>query len=539
MRNRQRKRNNRPYTVAAIRSDPHPMTKLKTRPDRNRSKPKELKAIQPGRLPMIAGIAAIAVAITLAAVLRFWASLDDFWLDEIWSWFMAMQLKSPLDVILRVHHDNNHHLNTFVLYALGNNAPLYLYRLPAVVAGIGTVLLCGLVARHWSRVAAATATLITGCSFLLIQFSSEARGYAYVLFFAMASFAVIQESLERPRIIWDVLFACFAVLGFLSHLTYAFAYIALVVWSLWRRISVYGWQSRQHISPLVFEVLIPAAFVVFWYLVDLRFVQVGGGDENPVWKVLAQAISAAFGGPLEGQATVWIAIAVAATAIAALFLLYRSGSDLWIPLSIGIFAIPAVILLVVRPQSPYPRYFLVSMLFLQLLISWFLGWIYQRPYGKVAYLLILAAILGGNAFLTVRLLKYGRGDYQAAVHYMLEQTSGQQVLVASDHDFRNKMMLAFYFSRAGAADRANYFDFGQWPPEGPEWVVFHNFAQEFTPYKSIKDGRGNTYELARVFPYAGLSGFNWVLYHNTSRPTNPPPAPGSQGPEKSPPGQGT
>src|SRR3954452_10860912 len=133
-------------------------------------------------LPTIVGIAAVSIAIVLAIVLRIWASLDDFWLDEIWSWVKAMQLKSPLEVFTRVHHDNNHHLNTLVLYAIGRDAPFYLYRLPAVLAGIGTVLLCGWVARPWGRPAAVTAILLTGCSFLLIEYSSEARGYAYLLF---------------------------------------------------------------------------------------------------------------------------------------------------------------------------------------------------------------------------------------------------------------------------------------------------------------------------------------------------------------------
>ncbi len=498
------------------------MTKRKSPPFPHPRKPTSPPAVQDGRLSSIAGVAAAAIAIAFAVVLRFWASLNDFWLDEIWSWTMAMRLKSPLDVILRVHHDNNHYLNTLVLYAFGKDAPIYLYRLPAVIAGIGTVLLCGVVARRWSRVAAVTAMILTGCSFLLIEYSSEARGYAYVLFFAMASFAAIQQSLDRPRALWDVLFACFAILGFLSHLTFLFAYVALVAWSFWRRIRRDVWVSRRHIVPLVFQILVPAAFMVFLYFVDLRYIVVGGGDENSVWAVIAQGISAAFGGPLEGPATIWIAVTVTVIALGALFLVYRSGSDLWVPLLIGIFVAPIIIVLVAQPKWPYPRYFLVSFLFLQLLVSWFLGWIYYRPYGKIVYLLILTVILSGNAILTAKLLKYGRGSYQAAVRYMLDQTFGPRVLVASDHDFRNKTILAFYFPRAGDQNRAGYFDIGKWPREGPEWVVFHAVTQEFSPPKAFKDDQGNIYELAKVYPFAGLSGFHWALYHNQNRPTNSP-----------------
>ena len=105
---------------------------------------------------------------------------------------------------------------------------------------------------------------------------------------------------------------------------------------------------------------------------------------------------------------------------------------------------------------------------------------------------------------------------------MLDQTFSEKIFVASDHDFRNKTVLAFYFARAGASDRAGYYEFGKWPPEGPEWVLFHAFEQQYSPGKNVNDDRGHTYELARVFPYAGLSGFHWALYHNTNRPTNSP-----------------
>jgi hypothetical protein len=191
-------------------------------------------------------------------------------------------------------------------------------------------------------------------------------------------------------------------------------------------------------------------------------------------------------------------------------------------MTIGIFIVPPITLLSASGQWPYPRYFLVSMLFLQLLISGFLGWLYQQRYGKVAYLLILVAILGGNAILTARLLKHGRGNYEGAARYMLAQTVGERVFVGSDHDFRNKMLLAFYFARAGDRDRAGYYDYGKWPPEGPEWLVLHSFAQQYSPAQAAKDDQGNNYELARVYPYAGLSGFNWALYHNTNRSTNSP-----------------
>ena len=77
----------------------------------------------------------------------------------------------------------------------------------------------------------------------------------------------------------------------------------LVSWSLWHRISRDGWRSRRHVVPIIFQILLPAAFVASLYFVDLRLYRPGGGDEIPAWKVVVQAISVAFGGPLEGRLT--------------------------------------------------------------------------------------------------------------------------------------------------------------------------------------------------------------------------------------------
>jgi hypothetical protein len=511
--------------VAESRTTNRPAAPNSTPPSSNPT-----SAIRPNQLPAPLFIGVVIITLILAAALRFWASLDDLWLDEIWTLEFASHLTNPLEVITRLHHDNNHYLNTWVMYALGKEAPGYLYRLPAILAGVGTVVLSGVVARSWDRVAGLTALVITGFSFLLIEYSSEARGYAYLLFFTIASFAVMQKSLDQPRRIWDVLFALCALLGFLSHLTYLFAYVALICWSLWRRVYRDGWFARRHLVPFICEIVIPGAFIVFLYLIDLRFLGMGGGNRGSVWNTIAQAVSAAFGGPLEGDGMMWVQLAVVAIAAVALWLMVRVGSDLWVPMAAGIFVVPGAILLIVKPEWPHPRYFLVGLLFLQLLMSWFLGWLYHRTHGRVAYFAIMLVILGGNTYLTARFLKYGRGHYRAAVEYLLEQTPGEQVFIGSDHDFRNKLLLAYYAWRAGAENRVAYYDMANWPPEGPEWLLLHNSSQKHSCDPYAEDRRGNTYRLARFFPFAGLSGFNWALYRNMNHPATSPQQPVPQGP---------
>jgi hypothetical protein len=186
----------------------------------------------------------------------------------------------------------------------------------------------------------------------------------------------------------------------------------------------------------------------------------------------------------------------------------RAGSDLWLPLALGAFVTPALILATARPEVVYPRYFLVNVLLLQFR---------QGRSGKLVYGAALAAMLAGNAALTVRLLEHGRGGYQAALQYMLARTSGDELTVGSDHDFRNSLVLHYYYRRSGSEKRLVYYPRDEWPATGPEWVLTQNPEPQFSPPKVLRDPSGNAYRLEAVFPYAGLSGWHWAVYQKGSQ----------------------
>ena len=474
----------------------------------------------PARRSQLGWVLGIAGALLIAVAYRLLASLDDFWLDEIWSWLLATRVQSATQIVTQIRHDNNHFLNTWVIYMLGTDRHWFVYRLPAVCAGIGTVAMCGVFARRWGRLGVLTATLITGASFPLIQYSSEARGYAYALLAAVVGLELTDRSFHKPRLWSDALFACCAVFGFLAQLTFAYAYGALVAWSVWSLFRRHGIWSPRHAAVLVWQILIPVAMLVGLYFVNLRHLAVGGGDEFSVLTVVAQALSLVVGGPQAEPGAALVALAVLVVAGIALLELHRSGSDLWFPLAAGAFVFPALALLLARPSVLYPRYFLVSLLFLQLLVSWGLVRLFERAkYGKVLTLLLLAVILAGNAAATARLLAVGRGGYQAAVQFMLTHASDGPLTVGSDHDFRNGLVLEYYFLRSGSPRRLAYFAQGQWPQAGPEWVLLHSQEPSFSPPESFRDELGNAYGLQAVFPYAGLSGCHWAVYRNGNRPS--------------------
>ena len=87
--------------------------------------------------------------------------------------------------ILRTRHDNNHVLNSLYLHLVGDGAPLYLYRLFAVVCGIASLWVIAHIARRWGHAEALYSVILVATSFPLLVYFSEARGYAPAMLFGL------------------------------------------------------------------------------------------------------------------------------------------------------------------------------------------------------------------------------------------------------------------------------------------------------------------------------------------------------------------
>src|SRR5262245_24039278 len=85
---------------------------------------------------------AAIVFVCSAALLRVAAAGDNFWLDEVWSLQLAGGLRQAGDVF-SLTESNNHHLVTLWMYAWGVRDSWFIYRVPSLVAGVGTVVLAG------------------------------------------------------------------------------------------------------------------------------------------------------------------------------------------------------------------------------------------------------------------------------------------------------------------------------------------------------------------------------------------------------------
>lgn len=452
-----------------------------------------------------------------AALLRVAASRGDFWLDEIWSWTFARQAASALDIFTRFPHDNNHILNTLFLYFLGDQRHWIVYRIPSVLAGVGTVILAGLIGRQTSRLAALTAMLLTGGSFLLVLYDSEARGYGLVIFFALLSLYVVDQYTRRSSWALAVTFALAAVLGLLSHLTYVHGYVGILVWSVYRFATPWrGW--RGFLVDLARCHALPLAALLALYFGYVRRMNVGGGPPYSLVDVLVSTLSLTVGGPETGRAAVVVGLLAGLVVLVSLVALVRGQRDQLLLFGTAILLSPTLLLLADRPPALFPRYFLVPIALFLLLLSRFLGGIYRRGLaGKLGYFVLLLAFLCANGVHIAGLLQRGRGHYLDALRYMGGHTSSPVVSIGSDHDFRNSMVVNFYTRYLPAHKHAVYYDRASWPAGGSEWFLIHSQSPGHVPPVAIV-AHGARYRLVKDYPFAGLSGWHWYVYHNTDYP---------------------
>src|SRR5262245_57339459 len=131
-----------------------------------------------GTWPIVAALLALAAGIRLPAL------FTDFWLDEIQSYEQfARPATSWVDIFINhaFKHDNNHHLNTLMLYVLRDYDGWVIYRWLAFSAGLLTVGLSIGLASRARRVEGVLSGFLVAVSFMMVVYSTQARGYALVL----------------------------------------------------------------------------------------------------------------------------------------------------------------------------------------------------------------------------------------------------------------------------------------------------------------------------------------------------------------------
>ena len=273
---------------------------------------------------------AIRFALLLSSILIIAAARGDLWLDEIWSISFAHDSQSVADIFVRFQHDNNHPLNTLFLYFLGEQKAFIAYRLLAVLSGIGSVFLVGYIARkEWGYREALCSILLTGTSFPLLLYFSEARGYAPEIFLALAGYALLRQNSRCFTPAKLVLFWATSILGMLSHSTFIIAAIGFCIGSLAWEFHITG-SVRQKCLRFIAHHSPPLIFYAWWHTFFLKNMVIGGGPVYQIWDVIVQASALLLGSPeslfLSGAAMLCVLIIITAGVIC----LYQERDQQWL-----------------------------------------------------------------------------------------------------------------------------------------------------------------------------------------------------------------
>jgi hypothetical protein len=452
------------------------------------------------------------VALAAGAALRLAGARGDLWYDELWSRGHARSVEQPLDVLLRpeLQHDNNHWLNTLYLHWIGPEAAPFACRAPALIAGILTLLVLGWIGWRRSRAAGVIVLALAAPSFLLVQYGSEARGYAGAVLFSLVSFAIAEGDGGRGAR-WRVpAFWAAALLGLGSHLTFLYGYVALLAWHpvrLLRRGS-----TRSAWVRLALYHALPVAAIAAVYFTTLRHVVIGGGPQYSITRVALDTLGWLFGIPA-GSPWAWLAaLFVTSAVVLELVLRFRERDDTAFFFPVAIVLAPAVFLAVRRPEILYVRYFLVCVPYVLVLFASLLARAWRAPgTPKLGAACVLLATLAGNAVPLAGLLRSGRGQYGAAVRFLAQETPEGpiEIGVSGDHDV---LLLQSHAAELRPRRELVFRDPNSPAPRPPQWILGDSQDPGFEPPPEVRGPFGSHYTLARAFPFGGLSGVSWFVY---------------------------
>jgi hypothetical protein len=268
--------------------------------------------------------------------------------------------------------------------------------------------------------------------------------------------------------------------------------------------------------------LVPTLVAAWLFLVDVRYMQVGGGNPTSLPRACTNVVAWSLGAPFGQRAAPAVAAVGLAAFAAAGWLLRRRAAD---PLALFTAVLTAVslgLVAILGTEFLYVRHFIVVIAFLLLAVSFALARLYEQgPCQRAVSLGLLGLFVLTNGLQTAELWRYGRGRYGDAIRFMAEHTDRPEAVVGGDHDFRVQMVFDFHRQELGIAGLP-YIPHESWPRQGVDWLICHRESQEpAAPLAGhIQDGGGNRYGLVAIYPAAPLSGLHWFLYKR--EPLAPP-----------------
>ena len=494
----------------------------------------------------------LAGIVLIASGLRVVGMIDDFWLDEIWSWSFAMDKRSIVDIFTTIHHDNNHYLNTVWMHLLGNQPYLWLYRLHSFVAGLLSICGCGLLAGDiafdcneslralppakfagkkasvtplifidsvdFARFCSLVAMLLLTTSYVPIVYSSEARGYSMAAVSGIYSTWLLRRiaSDRSRRHLPQFGYAALSIVGILSHLSFVTVLLPHLIW------GAYGFLRRRPLAWAICFVPVLAVIGGLW-VIDLRYAVVGGAPTLSMLSVLLESLAMPMGAADNEVVVLVCATIIGLLLISGFVYLRRARFSDCLLFGLMFFLAPPLMIGMRSNGLLTTRHFIVVWICLFPLLGISVARLIAIPVGKFSLMPILLVFwLATNGWEFSQFAIHGRGHFDRTTRWLVAEieksrkSPGERQLIGTDHDFRNGMVLSFYLTRLSKDPGIDFRKQGQWPQSGVDWVIAHNVERGFQPQKEIRV-ESQVYDLVYAERFHAPIGWNWAIYHRHER----------------------
>ena len=372
--------------------------------------------------------------------------------------------------------------------------------------------------RH-GKLVAFLAAFFALTSFQIIDLSCEARGYSLGMAFAAGAWVCCGRYLRSRCVGAAVAFWGCCALGFLSQLTFLYAYTGFVFWSAWemRQGSWVSWW--RGLIVLHFPVVVGLAWL---WIFDLRFFHYIGGPHLTLHELYAMYMSQTFNIPGGWENSLGVVTLI--LMILGIVLMVRRGKEDW-PLYVGVIVCMAWAIDHRISANVAPRYLVLGAPFLMVPLGVVLESVAAGPSlrsggalppqsspgvpgegeGRVglgdAAVFCAAILFGvGGVWRGAEVFCGDRHGYVEAIEFMARNSRTPVGTVDCGwDDYVNALTFDFYCKRAGEKSL--------WPGVAPaQWWV----TGPLVDAERIRRGE-HAYRLVEIFPNRG-AGAGWNLY---------------------------
>ena len=452
----------------------------------------------------------------LGVVLRCAATRGELWLDELWSLELLRGVTNPLDILVRVRHDNNHPLNSLWLWFLGEPRPAWAYRLPSLLFSVAALVVVTRRTMQTPEGWRALWVLLLATSFMMVLYGSEARGYSLAIACALIAYTLAERLPQKPDKKSALALGVVCAVGTLSHAIFVPFVVMLALWIAYLRMVRIGQGITGAIAtaaayfPLACAALVAGLFY--------GRVEVGGAAIVPFAQVAASSLMVMFGGPeVSSNAlplTVWWlggSVFVLCCCLIELYLWNRSRDPMAVLVALNLAA-PILAVALVKPSFILTRYFLLPVIFTYLLFARFLSRLAaQGVLGTVVSFAFLLVFLVGNAMNITPLVTNGRVHYREAFAFLLDSRS-DIITVGGENDFQNQLRLEYFRPIFKDTTRIHYVPNFMQQSTPPHFVILES-VDPFEPFPDKRTfGQHGEYTLQQSYSAPLFSGSRWLIY---------------------------